>query len=80
MSAAVFLTLAVRLFPMESTQNHGEVNRKMGNTALMNHSVYGFSFMVESLQNFSMFSGLLIAGKLGCFDGVFIFLGKTWYL
>lgn len=62
---------------MESIQNHGEVNRKMGNSALMNHSVYGFFFMVESLQNFSMFSGLLIAGKLSCCNGDFIFLGKN---
>lgn len=69
MSAAIFLMLAVRLFPMESTRNHGEVNRKMGNIDLMNHSVYGFSFMVGSLQN-SVFSGLLIAGKRSCFDGV----------
>lgn len=64
---------------MEGTQNHGEVNGKMGNTVLMNHIVYGFSFMVESLQNF-MFSGLLIAGNLSYFNGLFIFLGKTWSL
>lgn len=69
---AVFLTLAPN---REHTKWWWMKQRK--ENSLMNQNLYGFLFMVESLQNF-MFSGLLIDSVVSLM--VSIFLVKTWYL